>query len=80
MGLIPTRFRCSPCVPFLSVASTYVVGSLLVVFQFRPGGVRADCVPSELAATFLSLRSIHLTPNPKEILFVMSKKVTNSKG
>jgi len=65
MGLIPTRLRCSVAVPFISVAYTYVLGSLLVVFRLRLGCVRVDRVPSELAATFLSLRSIYLTPNPK---------------
>ena len=64
MGLILTRFRSSAVVSFISVASAYVVVSSLVVSCFRLGGVRADCVPSELATTFLSLRSIHLTPNP----------------
>ena len=64
MGLIPTRFRCSVAVPFISVAYTYVLGSLLAVLYLRLGSVRVDCVPSELAATFLSLRSIYLTPNP----------------
>jgi len=64
MRLIPARFRCSLAVPFISVAYTYVRGSLLVVFRLRLGCVRVGCVPSELAATFLSLRSIYLTPNP----------------
>jgi len=62
--LIPTGFRCSVAVPFISVASTYVLCTLLAVFRLTLGCVRVDSVPSELAATFLSLRSIHLTPNP----------------
>ena len=68
MGLILTHFRRSAVVSFISVPSTYVVGSLLVVFRFILGCVHVDCVPNELAATFLSLRSIHLTPNPNHVV------------
>jgi len=67
MGLIPTRFWYSAAVSLNSVASAYVVVSSLVVSCSRLGDVRVDCVPSELAATFLSLRSIYLTPNPNPV-------------
>jgi len=64
-GFILTLFRCSAVVFFISdVSACCAAVFLLVVLCFRLGGVRADCVPSELAATFLSLRSIYLTPNP----------------
>jgi len=66
MGLILTRLRCSAVVSFISDVSGYCAGVfLLAVLYSRLGCVRVDCVLSELAAMFLSLRSIYLTPNPK---------------
>jgi len=66
LGLILTRCHCCFVVSFIADVSAYCAAVfLLVVLCFRLGCVRVDCVPSELAATFLSLRSIHLTPNPK---------------
>ena len=70
MGPIHTRFRCSAVVSFISdVSACCAAIFLLVALCFRLGGVRADRVRSELAAMFLSLRSIYLTPNPKFLIF-----------
>jgi len=64
MGLIPTRFPRSAVVSFISDVSACSAGVfLLVALCFRLGGVRSDCVPSELATIYLSRRSIYLTPN-----------------
>jgi len=72
MGLILTRSRCSAVLSFISdVSACCAAVFLLAVLCHRLGCVRVDCVPSELAATFLSLRSIHLTPNPNpDLVFI----------
>jgi len=65
MGFILTRSRCSAVVSFiLDVSACWAAVFLLAVLCLRLRCVCADCVPSELAATFLSPRSIYLTPNP----------------
>jgi len=75
IGLIYTPCYCTVVVTFISAASAYVVISLLVVLYYRHGGVRVDCVPSELAAMFLSLRSIYLTPNPNPLHIQLNRQL-----
>ena len=57
VGLICIHHWCPAVVSFIAdVPATCAVFFLLVVLCFRLGGVRVACVPSELAATFLSLK------------------------
>ena len=63
-GLILTHCRCPVVSSFISVAAAHVVVFSLVVSCSRLGCIRVDCVPSELAAIFLSLKLLYLTPHP----------------
>ena len=64
VGLVYILHSGSLVVSFISVASTYVVVSLHVVFclDLMVLGLAVSLV--SLAAMVLSLRSIYLTPNP----------------
>jgi len=76
----PLLYSVSRIHPLKSYPLSWASVFLLAVLCFRLGGVSVNPVPSKLAATFLCLRSIHLTPNPSERIILSWNNFLTSKN